>query len=112
MVEGYIPEQGDIVYADFMTELGQGQKERRPAIILSNKIYNNVTGMAIVAPITPESKDFPFHIKLDSSVKTTGSIMCEQIRAIDCKKRKLQFIERLNQKTFFEIKQLLENFFD
>ena len=52
MVKKYIPEQGDIVYLDLNPTKGHEQKGSRPAIVISNNIFNKNTKMAIVCPIT------------------------------------------------------------
>ena len=41
----YIPEQGDIVTLNFNPQSGHEQKGRRPAIIISNKIFNQHLGL-------------------------------------------------------------------
>ena len=40
MVKKYIPAQGDIVILNFDPQSGHEQKGRRPAVIISNKIFN------------------------------------------------------------------------
>ena len=36
----YIPEQGDIVALSFDPQSGHEEKGRRPAMIISNKVFN------------------------------------------------------------------------
>jgi len=62
----YIPEQGDIVALTFDPQSGHEQKGRRPAIIISNKTFNQHLGLAFACPITNTKRDFPFHIKVES----------------------------------------------
>ena len=107
----YIPNQGDIIYANFMEEFGHEQWGRRPALVLSNIIYNKITEMAIVAPITSKDKNFPFHVKIYEH-KIKGVAMCEQVRAIDCAKREIEFVEKVNSRTLFEVKSIIENFIE
>ncbi|HRP02102.1 MAG TPA: type II toxin-antitoxin system PemK/MazF family toxin, partial [Candidatus Kapabacteria bacterium] len=40
VISDYSPERGDIVWLDFDPQSGHEQKGRRPAIIISPKIYN------------------------------------------------------------------------
>ena len=86
--------QGDIIAIDFDPQAGHEQKGRRPAIVVSNSAYNRFTKAAMVCPITNTNKDIPIQIKLDERTKTTGVIMCEQIKALDLSKRKAAFIEK------------------
>ena len=79
----YIPEQGDIIFLDFDPRTGHEQKGRRPAIVVSNNTFNQFTKMALVCPVTNTNKGFPLHVPLDKRTKTTGVIMCEQVKSLD-----------------------------
>ena len=102
----YIPEQGDIVVLTFDPQSGYEQKGRRPAVIVSNKVFNRHLGLAFACPITNTKRDFPFHIKVDSN-RITGFIMVEQMKSIDYKSRKIKFIEKAKQDTVDEILAIL-----
>ena len=45
-------EQGDIVYLDFDPQSGHEQKSRRPALVISNNLFNRVSSLTMVCPIT------------------------------------------------------------
>ena len=92
-----IPEQGDIVFLDFYPQAGHEQKGTRPALVVSNKTYNKFTNMAIVCPITNTYRDFPLHVKLDERTKTTGVIMCEQLKALDFHARNVIYHKKLKR---------------
>ncbi len=104
----YIPEQGDIVALTFDPQSGHEQKGRRPAIIISNKVFNQHLGLAFACPITNTKRDFPFHIEVDSK-QLTGFIMVEQMKSIDYKSRKIKFIEKAKQETIDEILSIVES---
>ena len=38
-------EQGDIVYLDFDPQAGHEQKDRRPALVISNNLFNRVSSL-------------------------------------------------------------------
>ena len=59
MVKRYIPEQGDVIYLNFNPTIGHEQKGKRPAIVLSKKVFNLYTNMILVCPIASNEKDFP-----------------------------------------------------
>ena len=44
--------QGDIVYLDFDPQSGHEQKGRRPALVISNNLFNRVSSLTMVCPIT------------------------------------------------------------
>ena len=94
MVKEYIPEKGDIVYLDFNPTKGHEQKGYRPAIVISNIIFNKNTKMAILCPITSNIKSFPTHYQLKESKKVKGSVLCEHIRSIDFEIRNIKFVEK------------------
>jgi len=104
----YIPEQGDIVALTFDPQSGHEQKGRRPAIIISNKVFNQHLGLAFACPITNTKRDFPFHIEVDSK-QLTGFIMVEQMKSIDYKSRKIKFIEKAKQETIDEVLSIVES---
>ena len=43
-------EQGDIVYLDFDPQSGHEQKGRRPALVISNNLFNRVSSLTMVCP--------------------------------------------------------------
>ena len=98
----YIPEQGDIVALSFDPQSGHEQKGRRPALIVSNKVFNQHLGLAFACPITNTKRDFPFHIEVVSE-NITGFIMTEQLKSIDYKARNIKFIEKANQTTINKV---------
>ena len=108
MVKNYIPSQGDIVFIDFDPTKGHEQKGYRPAVVISNDIFNKNTKMVIVCPITSNDKDFPTHYNLKNSKKVKGSVLCEHIRSIDYDIRKLKYVEKTNNEDFENIKDLLD----
>jgi len=104
----YIPEQGDIVALSFDPQSGHEQKGRRPAIIISNKTFNQHLGLAFACPITNTKRDFPFHIEVKSD-NITGYIMCEQMKSIDYNSRKIKFIEKVNENTINQILGIIDS---
>lgn len=103
--------QGDIVFMDFNPTRGHEQFGKRPTIIVSSNDYQRIMGMAIVCPITNNTKYFPTHILLDNRTKTTGSILCEQIKSVDLVSRNAQFIEKLPNDLLEEVLDIVNSFF-
>lgn len=107
MVKSYIPKQGDIVFIDFNPTIGHEQKGYRPAVVISNHIFNKNTKMVILCPITSNTKDFPTHYILKDSKKVKGSVLCEHIRNIDYEIRNLKYVEKISDEDFENIKDLV-----
>ena len=104
----YIPEQGDIVALSFDPQSGHEQKGRRPAVIVSNKVFNQHLGLAFACPITNTKRDFPFHVRVESK-NITGYIMAEQMKSIDYNSRNIKFIEKANQNTMSKILGIIDS---
>ena len=107
MVE-YIPEIGDLVILTFDPQSGHEQKGRRPAIIVSNKVFNQHLGLAFACPITNTKRDFPFHVEVKNE-HLTGFIMVEQSKSIDYKTRKIKFVAKADEETLDEVLAILHS---
>jgi len=108
MVKKYIPSQGDIVYLDFNPQSGHEQKGKRPALIISNETFNSHLGLAFACPITNTDRGYPFHIKLDN-LKTTGFVMCEQMKSLDYNARKISFVEKVDEGIIETVQAILDS---
>ena len=97
--------EGTIIKKNFNAQTGHEQAGYRPAVVISNDIFNDKTKLSIVCPITNTNNHFPLHIPLDNRTKTTGVILCEHIKALDLNSRTYQVIEDLP-------KDILENVID
>lgn len=80
-------DRGDVVYLDFDPSLGHEQKGRRPALILTKKIFNEQLRVACVAPITGGgslARDCGFAVTLQGTgLETIGIVRCDQIQTLD-----------------------------
>ncbi|WP_440897848.1 type II toxin-antitoxin system PemK/MazF family toxin [Amphibacillus sp. Q70] len=84
------PDRGDLVYMDFDPQTGHEQKGRRPAIVLSDKKFNEVTKFASLCPITNTVRGWGFEIPLPEDSTFTGVILADQIRNLDWSAREIQ----------------------
>lgn len=99
----YLPEQGDIVRMNFNPQTGHEQAGFRPALIVSNSKFHRYTQLAIVCPITTQLKNYPLHVKLDDRTKTTGEILCEQVKSLDYQARGAAYVETLPEDLLQEV---------
>jgi len=90
----YVPEKGDFITLSFDPQSGHEQKGRRPALVISNSVFNNATGLAIVCPITNTNRKIPFHLPVPSTTSLTGFVMAEQVKSVDYNARKARFVEK------------------
>lgn len=90
---GYTPSRGDIVWIDFDPTRGHEQSGRRPALVISLKAYNKISGRALFCPITSKSKGYIFEVVVRGE-EINGAILADQVRTMDWNKRNMVFIER------------------
>ena len=107
MVSKYIPKQGDLVYLDFNPTKGHEQKGFRPAVVISNNVFNINTKMIIVCPISTNEKYFPTHYHLEDTKKIYGSVLCEHIRSIDYEIRNLKYVEKASENDLLSVMMLV-----
>jgi mRNA interferase MazF len=99
----YIPERGDAVWISFTPQAGHEQAGRRPAVVLSPKSYNQKVGLAIFCPITNQIKGYPFEVMLPKEVGVTGVILSDQVKSLDWRVRKAEFIGSLPEEVINEV---------
>ena len=90
----YVPKKGDFVVLSFQPQSGHEQTGRRPALVISNTLFNRHTGLAMVCPLTNTKRNYPFHVEVPAGASLTGYIMVEQIKSVDYTSRKAKFIEK------------------
>ena len=105
VISGFIPEKGDLVWLEFNPQAGHEQQGHRPAVCVSQKLYNQKTGLALFCPITSHIRGYPFEVVLNShSIK--GCILSDQIKNLDYVQRKCSFIEKASED---EINSVVDN---
>ena len=101
----YTPDRGDIVWLNFTPQAGHEQKGKRPALILSPKIYNEKTSLCICLPITSTIKGYPFEIKLPENLEVQGVILSDQIKSLDFFIRDVSFICKVDDNIMSQVQQ-------
>ena len=104
----YIPKKGDFIVLSFDPQSGHEQKGRRPALVISNHLFNQHTGLAIACPITNAARKIPFHVQVPQESSLTGFIMVEQVKSVDYRSRKVKFIERATKDILNEVLAILD----
>ena len=106
-----IYEQGDIIEVNFDPTVGHEPAKKRPAIVVSNIDFNRSNSMTIVCPITSRKKDFFLHEPLPEGCGATGSIVMEQVRAIDLDARPTTLIGHLDGDALDDVLVCVASFF-
>lgn len=103
-----IPQKGDFIILTFDPQSGHEQKGRRPAIVISNYLFNKHTGLAIVCPITNTFRNIPFHVEIPEHSSLSGYIMVEQIKSVDYISRQAKFVEKAERNVINEVLAILD----
>ncbi len=89
----YVPDAGHLVKIDFDPRTGHEQAGWRPAIVLSPASYNRPSGLAIVAPITNQRKNYPFEVPLPAGLKVSGVVLSDAIKNVDWRARNARYVD-------------------
>ena len=103
----YIPGKGDFIIVSFDSQAGHEQRGRRPALVVSNTLFNRHTGLVMVCPITNTNRDIPFHVEVSDRLSLTGYVMVEQMKSIDYVSRRVKFVEKAPQTVIDDVLGIL-----
>lgn len=104
----YIPEQGDIIWLSFDPSSGKEIIKRRPAYVVSRKLFNEHTGLALVAPISSTIRGIKLEVVLSEGLNTQGAILIHQLKSLDFVEREAEFIERTTPDIITQVKTLIK----
>lgn len=104
----YIPRKGDFIAVTFDPQSGHEQKGRRPALVVSNTLFNDQTGLAIVCPLTPTDRGYPFHVAVTDNARVKGFVMVEQVKSLDYNAREAQNIGKASDDLLDEVLSILD----
>jgi mRNA interferase MazF len=91
VARAYVPDAGDLVWLTFDPQAGHEQRRRRPALILSPRVYNAKALLAIACPITSQVKGYPFEVQLPAGGKISGVILADHVKNLDWQARRVIF---------------------
>ncbi|HYZ23440.1 MAG TPA: type II toxin-antitoxin system PemK/MazF family toxin [Rhodopila sp.] len=107
----YVPEAGDLIWTEFDPSKGREQAGRRPALVVSAAEFTEMTGFAVVCPITSRVRPFPTSVVLSEGLPVAGEILLSHIRSIDILARPIISAgARINRATAAEVRAKLGAF--
>ena len=83
----YCPDVGDIIWLDFPQAIANEQAGRRPALVLSPRAFNELTGRCVACPITRHDRDWSFHVAITGIDDVQGVVQTDQLRSLSWEKR-------------------------
>lgn len=107
-MKAYIPKKGDFIAVTFDPQSGHEQKGRRPALVVSNTLFNERTGLAVVCPLTTPDRGYPFHVAITDSPDVKGFVMVEQVKSIDYRARQVKLIGKASDNLLDEVLSILD----
>jgi|SRR5665648_169906 mRNA interferase MazF len=104
----YVPRKGDFVAVTFDPQSGHEQRGRRPALVVSNDLFNKATGLCIACPVTNTRRDYPFHVSIPEGQDVNGVVMVEQVKSIDFRSRGVKHIGSAPEPVLQEVLSILD----
>lgn len=99
--------RGDIYFVSLDPAFGREQQGHRPVLVLTQKAFNDVTGLPVVLPITKGgnfARRIGYAVPLNGTgLRTTGVVRCDQPRVIDLSTRDARYVETLTGPSMDEI---------
>ena len=72
-------------------------------MVLSPKLYNQKSGLALVCPVTNQAKGYPFEVAVPSGCGMTGVILADHLRSVDWRARRAEKLGRCPIKVTNEV---------
>jgi mRNA interferase MazF len=91
----YIPDRGDLMWADLSPVAGHEQAGRRPVLVLSPKAYNRKTGLCVVCAATRLQKGYAFEVVVDDAPDRESIVLADHVRTIDWRSRRAERLRRV-----------------
>lgn len=89
---GYIPARGDFVRLVLDPRVGREQSGERPALVLSDREFNDLTGYIFAAPVTSSQRGWPFEIPIPPGARVGGVVLADQTKNIDYVARHVRYV--------------------
>jgi len=103
----YVPERGELIWLDFSPQTGREQSGRRPALVLSPRVFNRKSRLALVCPITSRAKGYLTEVALPADLSIGGVILVDQLRSLDFASRDAAFIENVPAEVIRDVMAVL-----
>lgn len=101
------PDRGDLITCYFGDTSGHEQAGFRRALVLTPKVINYPSHLAIVCPTTNQKRGNPFEVEIPDDLKVTGVILVNQIRTIDWTIRNVEIIDHLPDYQLLKVQSLI-----
>lgn len=107
MKMAFAPDAGDFVWLTFDPQAGREQAGRRPALVLSPRIYNLRSGLAIACPITSQVKGYPFEAAVPPGHGAMGVILADHVKSVNWKAQRAEKLGQCPREVMEEVRARL-----
>jgi mRNA interferase MazF len=107
LVNTYCPDSGYLVWFDFDPQAGHEQADRRPALVLSSRLFNRKASLAFVCPITSKIKGYASEVLLPPELPVHGVVLCSHMRSLDWQARNPELIGKSPDDVLLEVREIV-----
>lgn len=103
----YVPDAGDLVWLTIDSHLGQKQRGRTPALILSPRTYNAKAHLMVACSITHQAKGYPFEVSLPPDGALAGVVLADHVMNIEFQARRVEFVAAAPTEVLTDVRERL-----
>lgn len=103
----YCPDQGDFIWIDFEPQSGREIMKYRPAIVLTDRAYNQRQGVCVVCPSSTKDKQYVYDVKVLIEAGKSSFIKADQIHSMDWRTRRAKFIGKAPDDVIEEVRETI-----
>ena len=104
----YCPDTGDLIWLDFLQSVANEQAGIRPALVLSPRAFNKLTGRCIACSITRRDRDWSFHVPLPVGDEISGVVQVDQLRSVSWEQRESSFFRQAQAGVVDDVRAMLK----
>ncbi len=104
----FVPKKGGFIAVTFDPQSGYEQKECRPALVVSNTLFNERIGLSIVCPLTSADRGYPFHVPVTEGLQVKGFVMVEQVKSIDYRASQAKTVGKASDDLLDQVLSILD----
>jgi len=104
------PDRGDVIWLELTPTDGHEQSGRRPALVLSERAFNERRGLALICPMTKSPSRSLFQIEIPANLAVNGTILADQVRMVDFNARHWRSIDVLPPDLVRQVLETVEIF--
>ena len=102
MVKPYIPDRNHMVWLDFEPTKEREIGKYRPALVLSSRTYNQLTGLLIYCPISTSIRGAATEVPVNN-LELPSVVAASLIQTLSWKDRKVKFIVKADDSVYEEV---------